>query len=152
GLGGDPIMSTSVAHFEREREPHSRPPESVARRRRILVSLTGQRPPREAIALGRLVSAALTTPLHGVFVWPTPLAPGDVPRLLGVAPEELEGMVLEVAVGEPGERLAAIAREHPVAFFVLPAADCGLDPCGLGEAAARVLMEADACVIVVRPG
>jgi nucleotide-binding universal stress UspA family protein len=120
--------------------------------RRVLVALHGSLAPHGAIRVARLIARALDAPLHGVLVWPTRLAPSEIPRLLRLDPETLEGMVLDVEVGDPAERLGALARAEPVAFVVVPAESGGGDACGLGETAARTLTEASTGVIVVRPG
>jgi nucleotide-binding universal stress UspA family protein len=121
-------------------------------RRCILVALSGLRPPTGAIALGRLIALALDAPLHGLFVWPSPIAPGDVPRMLSLDPDALSGMVLEVEVGDLAERLVRIAAERPVAFLVLPVEGEGADVCGLGREAQEALFASVSGVIVVRPG
>ena len=121
-------------------------------RRRVLVALLGPGAPHQAIAAGRVIAQAIGAPLHGVLVWPTPITPCDVPRLLEVDPTALEGMVLDVDVGDPAERINAATRLQPVAFVVFVAACGGGDACGLGELAARMLAGADAGAIILRPG
>jgi nucleotide-binding universal stress UspA family protein len=123
-----------------------------ALRRRILVSLAGRRAPIEAIDFGRSIAETLGATLHGLFVWPSSISPREVPRLLAIDPDALQGMVLDVEVGDPAERLAASSRAPGVAFLVLLAESEGPDPCGLGAAAARALQQAGSSVIVVRPG
>jgi nucleotide-binding universal stress UspA family protein len=75
-----------------------------------------------------------------------------VPRLLEIEPAALEGMVLDVDVGDPADRINAATRAQPVAFLVLVAACGGGDACGLGDLAARMLEGADAGAIILRPG
>lgn len=132
------------------RAPSSPQPE--APRPRILVSLAGRRAPLEAIDFGRCIAEPLGATLHGLFVWPSPIAPREVPRLLQIDPDALHGMVLDVEVGDPAERLAASTRASAVSFLVLLAESEGPDPCGLGGVAARTLQQAGSGVIVVRPG
>lgn len=121
-------------------------------RRRVLVALPRAGSSREAIDTGRVLARALDAPLHGVLVWPTAIAPAEVPRLLRVDAAALEGMVLDVATGDPAERLPAIASDQPVAFLVLSADDEGRDACGLGDIATRTLAATTAGAVVVRPG
>ena len=122
-----------------------------APRRRILVSLAGRRAPIEAIDFGRSIAETIGATLHGLFVWPSSISPREVPRLLEIDPEALRGMVLDVEVGDPAERLAASTQANAVTFLVLPAESEGPDPCGLGVVAARALQQAGSGVIVVRP-
>ena len=126
--------------------------EGLPPRRRVLVALLGPGAPHQAIGAGRVIAQAIGAPLHGVLVWPTPITPRDVPSLLEVDPAVLEGMVLDVDVGDPAERIQAATRSQPVAFLVLVAAGTGCDACGLGDLAARLLDEADAGAIILRPG
>lgn len=121
-------------------------------RRSILVSLAGHRAPLEAIDFGRQIAETLNATLHGLFVWPWRIAPCEVPRLLEIDPEVLEGMVLDVEVGDVAERIAARTQTESVAFLVLPVESEGPDPCGLGVVAARALQRAGSSVIIVRPG
>jgi nucleotide-binding universal stress UspA family protein len=121
-------------------------------RRSLLVALGGHGAPIEAIDLGRRIAATIDATLHGIFVWPWPIAPSEVPRLLEIDPEVLSGMVLDVEVGDAAERIAARTQTESVAFLVLPAEREGPDPCGLGLVAARALQHAGSSVIIVRPG
>ncbi len=120
--------------------------------RRVVVALSRTAAPLPQIEAGRTLAAALATPLHGLLVWPTPIAPSDVARILQIAPEALEGMVLDVAVGDPAECVTAIARSHPSAFVVLCAESQGRDVCGLGETVARTLTESVIGALILRPG
>ncbi|APR83788.1 Hypothetical protein A7982_09137 [Minicystis rosea] len=117
----------------------------------MLVALPPQSPPHGVIEAGRVVAGALTAALHGVLVWPTAISPAEVPRLLRVDPELLAGMVIDVAVGDPAERLHALTSTHPVAFLVLVAEEEGRDLCGLGDVASRTLAATNTGVIVLRP-
>jgi nucleotide-binding universal stress UspA family protein len=140
-----------VTHLESVDREMERAP-AVAARRCVLVALSGPEAPHAAIEAGRILALALGAPLHGVLVWPTSITPREVPRLLRLDPAALEGMVLDVAVGDPAERIAALTRSQPVAFVVLVAECEGRDACGVGELAARTLAEATAGVLVLRPG
>ncbi len=140
-----------VTRFEAAERPAPREASAPARRR-VLVALLGPGPPHQAIGAGRVIARALGAPLHGVLVWPTPITPCDVPRLLEVDPAVLEGMVLDVDVGDPAERIEAATRSQPVAFVVLVAAGTGCDACGLGDLAARMLEGAGAGAVILRPG
>jgi nucleotide-binding universal stress UspA family protein len=121
-------------------------------RRRVLVALSGPEAPHLAIEAGRVVARALGVPLHGVLAWPTPISPCEVPRLLEVEPSTLEGMVIDVHVGDPAESISAATRAHAVAFVVLVGEREGRDACGVGELAARMLAQSFASAILLRPG
>ena len=120
-------------------------------RRRVLVALPPQSPPHDVIEAGRVVARALTAALHGVLVWPTAISPTEVPRLLRVDPADLAGMVIDVAVGDPAERLRVLTSAHPVAFLLIVADENGRDLCGLGDVASRTLAATSAGVIILRP-
>ena len=126
--------------------------EMSASRRRVLVALPGAGAAHAVIEAGQVIARALGLPLHAALVWPTPISPCQVARLLGLAPQALEGLVLHVAVGDPVERLDALARTEPVAFLVIGAESHGGGLGGLGELAARTLATTRAGVIVVRSG
>src|SRR4051812_46032518 len=99
----------------------SSPPESEVVRKQVVVALVGREPPLAAIELARRVAAAMRAPLHGLFVWPTPMTPADVPRLLNLTPEQLEGMVIDVEVGDPLTQLGDFVTRRPTGFLVVPA-------------------------------
>jgi nucleotide-binding universal stress UspA family protein len=128
-------------------EPHEPGP-----RGRVVVALHGRRAPLGAIGLGRLVAHALDAPLHGLFAWPSPIAAGEVPRLLRVTPELLEGMVLDVEVGSPGDRVLAAANAPSTAFVVVPSEPDEPDELGVGHVAHELLLGAAAGVVLVPPG
>jgi nucleotide-binding universal stress UspA family protein len=127
-------------------------PAMLAARPRVLVALSGPESPHAAIEAGRAIAQALAAPLHGVLVWPTPITPCQVPRLLRLTPAALEGMVLDVDVGDPAERINAATRTQAVAFLVLIAEREGRDACGVGELTAHILAGADSGAIVLRSG
>jgi len=127
------------------------PPASSRQRRRVVVALYGRSMPPQTIALARIVAGALHAPLHGLFVWPTPIVPSEVAKLLRIPPEEFSGIVLDVEVGDPSERISAVTAAQPTSFVIMPAEQGGADICGLGEVAARTIAEATTGVIVVRP-
>jgi nucleotide-binding universal stress UspA family protein len=133
-------------------EAGDHPSERPAARRRVLVALSGPEPPHAAIEAAREIARVIGAPLHGVLAWPTPITPGEVPRLLQLDPAALEGMVLDVDVGDPADCIQAAMRTQPLAFVVLVAADTGCDACGLGEVCARTLAEATTSTVVLRPG
>ncbi|MCC6554164.1 MAG: universal stress protein [Polyangiaceae bacterium] len=140
-----------VQHVGTPERPNGWPAGQPAGRRRVLVSLRATEAPSAAINVGRVVARTLAAPLHGVLIWPTQITPSDVPRLLRIDPEALEGMVLDVDVGDPAERLDAIARSSSVAFVVLAAEELGADACGVGDTALRALARMSASIIIVRP-
>jgi nucleotide-binding universal stress UspA family protein len=120
--------------------------------RHVLVSLVGRRTPIEAINFGRTLAATIGATLHGLFVWPSPILPSEVPRLLEIDPDALTGMVLDVQVGDLAASIAASTRSQAVSFLVLCAESEGPDACSVGAVAARALQQAGTSVIVVRPG
>jgi nucleotide-binding universal stress UspA family protein len=140
------VTTTTFETARRAREPRLAPVP------RVLVALPTTEAPHGAVEAGRVIARALGAPLHGVLVWPTPITPCQVARLLRVEPQVLEGMVLHVDVGDPAERLQALTRAEPVAFLVLGAESHGRDLCGLGETAARIITATEAGAVVVRPG
>jgi nucleotide-binding universal stress UspA family protein len=121
-------------------------------RPRVLVALSASGAPHGAVGAGRLVARLLAAPLHGMLVWPTAITPCEVPRLLRVDPQALAGMVLDVDVGDPAERVGAAALAHPIAFLVVAAEEGGPDVCGVGDVAARLLDATHAGAILLRPG
>jgi len=121
-------------------------------RRRVLVALPSTDSAQCVIEAGRVVARAIAAPLHGVLVWPTAITPREVPRLLRLDPAALAGMVIDVAVGDPAERLHALAAAQPAAFMVLTADEHGRDPCDIGDVAARTLAATSTGAIVMRPG
>jgi hypothetical protein len=130
----------------------SYPPEAPAPRRRVLVSLPAAGSPMGAIEAGRVIASALAAPLHGLLVWPTAITPGEVSRLIQVDPATLTGMVIDVEVGDPADRVVALVERQPVAFVVLAADEHGRDVCGIGDVAARTLAATVTGAVVLRPG
>ena len=124
----------------------------LALRRRVLVALSGPEAPHAAIAAGRLIAQALAAPLHGVLAWPTQITPCEVARLLHLDAALLEGMVLDVQVGDPADCMTHATHAHPVAFVVLVAERDARDPCGLGQLAVRTLAGSGVGTIVLKPG
>jgi nucleotide-binding universal stress UspA family protein len=132
-----------------EEGPHSEP---RPKRRRVLVSLHGQKPSLEAITLGRLVAGAMQKPLHGLYTCEKPMPTIAVQKQLNLPEGALEGMVLDVAVGDPVERLVAFTEEHPTAFVIVSAEPSPSDETELGDFVTRVLESSSAPLFVVRPG
>lgn len=125
---------------------------AAAARPRVLVALHATHPPHGAIELGRIVAGALGAPLHGVLVWPTEIEPREVPTLLHIVPEALDGMVLDVEVGDPVERIRAATQLHKVAFVVLTCELGATSLYGLGDIGSRAFDDAETGLLVVRPG
>lgn len=121
-------------------------------RPRVLIALSPRTPPHAAIGAGRAIAAAFAAPLHGALVWPTPISPGEVHRLLKIEPEVLEGMVIDVAVGDPAERIGAMVRDQPTACLVVVTDRDGSDTCGFDVACARLLMAVHTGLLVLRSG
>lgn len=120
--------------------------------RRVVVALPAVGAAHGAIEAGRVIARAMDTPLHGVLVWPTAIAPSEVPRLLRLDPSALEGMVIDVDVGDPADCLRDLANAQPIAFVVLAADDQGCDVCRVGDVAARALAQSATGAVVVRAG
>lgn len=128
--------------------------ESRPRRRSVLVPLYGKRAPTGAIAMARLVASALHLPLHGMFVSPEQVPAGEVPRRLQASPSALDGLVIDVEVGDPVERLAAFAERNPTSLVVVetdPEAQSA-EGLAVGDLAAHVLEALRAPVLLVPPG
>ncbi len=139
---------TSVERGEDE-GPRS---ESRPKRHRVLVVLNGTgEGAASAIAMGRLVATTLHEPLHGLFASEAPIAAGELPRLLGLPFSALDGMVLDVEVGDPVDRIVTFTQTHPTAFVIVAAESSAHDGLGLGELAAQTIEQSLAPVLVVRP-
>ncbi|WP_437811755.1 universal stress protein [Sorangium sp. So ce1078] len=126
-------------------------PESGARSRNVLVALHGRRAHLGALGLGRLIAGALHAPLHGLLVCSESIDASEVPAHLGVPPEALQGVVLDVAASEdPPGALASAARGRGAAIVVVASEPEELmdERLGVGQLAARAL-EAAACGVVV---
>ena len=128
----------------------------AAGRRRVLVSLPGSGAGAEeahaVIAAGRVIAEALGAPLHGLLAWPTAITPAEVPRLLQLEAAVLDGLVLDVGIGDPAACLCAATRTQPVAFVVIAAVFDEGEPSGLSRVASHLIAEAQAGAVVVRPG
>lgn len=133
---------------------HGHSPQSERRplRPRVLVALDESAAPGESIAMGRLVSSALHHPLHGVFVSGSPTEVSDVPKILQVPSQALEGFVLDVEQGDPVHRLLEISDSHPTAFLIVGADPRGGDKLGVGLVASRAIEDSKSPVLMVRPG
>jgi nucleotide-binding universal stress UspA family protein len=122
------------------------------RLRRVLVALNGKDGPAEAaIAMGRLVAGALRKPLHGLFAAEAKVSAGDVPRLLDLPKDALDGFVLDVEEGDPAERIVAFTATNPTAFVVVGAESGHAEGLGVGELAAQMLARTTVPVLVARP-
>lgn len=136
-------------HFEHKPSPKS---ERRPLRPRVLVALHESAAPGESIAMGRLVSATLRQPLHGLFVGHTRTEVTEVPRILQVPTHALEGFVLDVEEGDPAGRLLEISDLHPTAFLIVGADPGARDKLGVGPVATRAIEESNTPVLVVRQG
>ncbi|MDI3288650.1 universal stress protein [Polyangium sp. 15x6] len=130
-------------------------PRSEARpkRQRVLVALNGTdaAASQAAVAMGRLVARTLHEPLHGIFASEAKVPPGELPRLLGMPKHALDGVVLDVEVGDPVERIMAFTEAHPTAFVIVGAESSERGGLGVGELAGHTIERSHAPVIVVRP-
>jgi len=148
-------MSRQIARdaaVEHVHLPHS---ERKPLRPRVLVALHESAAPEESIAMGRLVSTTLQHPLHGVFVAGAPTEIGDVPRILQLPTQALEGFVLDVEhveQGDPAGRLLEITAMHPTAFLIVGADPHAGDKLGVGPVATRAIEDSTSPVLLVRPG
>jgi nucleotide-binding universal stress UspA family protein len=156
-IGGGPTLDTSAPGLRDARrvpddKPGDRPPESCARSRGVLVVLHGLRAHLGAIEMARHIARALHAPLHGLFLGPEPIEASEIPARVGVPLEALEGVVLDIAVGEdPGEALVAAADSRSTAFVVIASAPGELpdERLGVGELAARALLGAICGVVIL---
>lgn len=129
-------------------------PLSQARPRlpRVLVALNGKDGPADAaIAMGRLVAGALRKPLHGLFAAEANISAGELPRLLDLPKEALDGFVLDVEVGDPVDRIVAFTESHPTAFVIVGAERGRAAGLGVGDFATQMLLRARVPVLVARP-
>jgi nucleotide-binding universal stress UspA family protein len=128
-------------------------PASGWRSKNVLVALHGRRAPG-AVEAGRVIAGALGAPLHGLFVCPEPIEASEVPARVGVDPEALHGMVLDVETSEdlPGALAAAIACRS-TAFVVVASEPEELkdERLGIGRLAARALESAVCGVVITGP-
>jgi nucleotide-binding universal stress UspA family protein len=134
-------------------EVEEAPPESVALRRRVLITLCQDGPLHGVIQMGRLIAGAIHAPLHGLFLGPKPIEASEVAEHVGLAPEALHGLVLEVAAGDPGEALAAALTARAAAYVIVAAAPAGApgDDLGVGHLAQRALEIAHGGVVILDP-
>jgi nucleotide-binding universal stress UspA family protein len=142
-------MDVAQQFHDVEEAPRSEP---RPRRRRVLVALHGRWGGIDAIALGRLVAGALNKPLHGLYTSEAPVPPTSIREVLRLPPDALEGVVLDVAVGDPIERLVAAVEEHPTAFVIIGAEPSAGGELGLGDFVTRALEVSSAPLLIVRPG
>jgi len=135
-------------------KPVARGPDSAVCRRSVLVALHRSCPLEGALGMGRLIAGALQAPLHGVVLAREPVEVADVPEHLGLPAEALRGLVLDVAVGEPREALAAALAGHAASFVVVGSAieDARAGRLGLGDLAERALSVAGCGVVLVGAG
>jgi hypothetical protein len=128
--------------------------EPFERRRRVLVALRARVDPRPAIAFARLLGNALEVPIHALFSWPTRLAPSEVPAMLGVGPEALSGLVIEVEIGDLAGCLTCATMGEPRSLVVLTAdPDEALGAARVAcEVAGWPLAESPCGVVILRPG
>lgn len=126
-------------------------PESRAGRRRVLVTLHRDAPAGASIAMGRQIAGALQAPLHGLVFAPEPLEAAEVPEHVGLPHEDLRGVVLHVATGDPDEALAGALTAQAAAYVVVGSAPLAApeEQLGLGELAERALEIATCGVFLV---
>ena len=145
-------MTRSAAaemHFEHKHLPQS---ERRPLRPRVLVALHGSAAPLESIAMGRLVSVHHATTLARRIYLPVPTPPNDVPRILQVPLQALEGIVLDVEEGDPARRLVEISDHAPNGLFGRRCGSYRRGQIRRGVFATRAIEESNAPVLVVRPG
>jgi len=136
-------------------EHHDEGPRSEHRpkRHRVLVALGGPRAPVDAIAFGRLIASAMHQPLHGIYTSEAPTSVSALQKTLRLPEGALEGVVLDVAVGDPVARIVQFTEEHPTAFVILGAEPATpVHPRRLDDFVMRVIEGSQAPLVVVRPG
>ncbi|WP_437588917.1 universal stress protein [Sorangium sp. So ce1000] len=134
-------------------EADERPPQSGLQRRNVVVALHGRRAHLGAVALGRLIAQGLEAPLRGLCLCTEPIDASEVPAHFGIAPEALQGMVLDVEASDdpPGALASAVASYGTALVIVASHADEPMDErLGVGQLAARALESTARGVLVVR--
>lgn len=126
-------------------------PESRVGRRRVLVTLHREMPAGASIAMGRHIAGALQASLHGLLFAPEPIDAADVAEHVGLPQEDLRGLVLHVATGDPGEALSGALTTQAAAYVVVGSAPLAApeEQLGLGELAERALEVANCGVFLV---
>lgn len=129
-------------------------PESRVKSKNVLVAFHGGRAHVGAIEFARVIAGALRAPLHGLFVSSEPVDASELPARVGLAPEALEGVVLNVAVTDDPRGALTAATESGATGLVIVASEPGeaLDErLGLSALAAHALQSMACGVVVIRP-
>ncbi|WP_437277776.1 universal stress protein [Sorangium sp. So ce375] len=149
-LGAAPAAESPPGAYE---EADEHPPQSGLQRRNVVVALHGRRAHLGAVALGRLVARGLDAPLHGLCLCAEPIDASEVPAHFGIAPEALQGMVLDIeASDDPAGALASSMATYGTTLVIVAShADEPMDErLGVGYLAARALESAARGVLVIR--
>lgn len=118
----------------------------------IIVPLDGTQAALAAVPVADALAATLGAALHVLHVGERARRSADVLRDLGLAPDELEGFVLDQRTGRPAEGILRFAAERPEPLIVI-CTHTGMEkPRGaLGSVAEEVLVGACCPVILVQP-
>jgi nucleotide-binding universal stress UspA family protein len=118
----------------------------------ILVPLDGTPAAATALPVARALAGLEGATLHIVHIGEWEIPPTVVPGRLGLAPEELQGCVLDYVSDHHAERIVQLAAERESIFIVLCSHTAPLRPSHvLGPIAEAVVIAAPAPVVLVSP-
>jgi len=118
----------------------------------IIVPLDGTQAALAAVPVAGVLATLLDAALHVLHVGERVLPPADRLRELGLAPEMLEGSVLDQRTGPPAEGILRFAAERPEPLIVICThTDVEKQRGALGSVAEAVLVGACCPVILVQP-
>lgn len=115
----------------------------------ILVALGGPRLTGAALHVARTLCRLFDKTVMLIHVSDVSLAPSAVPQRLGLSPENLAGMALIPAMGDPGREIVQLGAERECSLIVLGLARPERE--GLGPVEEVVLREATCPVLLVPP-
>lgn len=118
----------------------------------IIVPLDGTQAALAAVPVADALAGMLDGALHVLHVGERVLPSAEALRELGLAPEELEGSVLDQRTGPPAKAILRFAEERPEPLIVICTHTSMEKPRGmLGSVAEEVLVGACCPVILVPP-
>lgn len=133
------------AREEAVAERHAEPPT-------VLLPLDGRRDAKAALPVARTLAEISGATVHLLHVGDRVVNGRQRMGDLGLDPDEVAGMVLDQAVGEPAEEILREAYEHDSRAIVLCSHTRPEQPEGaLGHVAERVLCESTLPVVLVHP-
>lgn len=118
----------------------------------IIVPLDGTPAALAAVPIATALASMLDAALHVLHVGERVLPSAEMLRALGLAPDELEGSVLDQRTGPPAEGILHFAAERPEPLIVICThTDMEKQRGALGHVAEAVLVDACCPVILVQP-